>query len=255
MRFLKIFLILAVVAACQTVSPPPPVVTGRPNDGDRVYYFGQALFKDKVFDGDVVAMGRALAQRYGGLDGRVLVGHHGGQVSNLSDPAAAAALADLARSARDGRDLVVVLLTSHGLPGEIAVRHPGMKHHTSLTASDLRQLLRPLENDRHVVILQACYSGSLIPALQSPNRIILTAARADRTSFGCAPGSNNTWFIRSLVEELQQGGSWQDVYLRTRSRVQGYERRKGIGIHENSQPQASVGGRMQGLWAGAGGPG
>ena len=35
-----------------------------------------------------------------------------------------------------------------------------------------------------VVIISACFSGVFLPALASSNRMVLTAARPDRTSFG-----------------------------------------------------------------------
>ena len=36
-----------------------------------------------------------------------------------------------------------------------------------------------------VVIISACYSGIFVPALAADNRMIMTASRPDRPSFGC----------------------------------------------------------------------
>ncbi len=37
-----------------------------------------------------------------------------------------------------------------------------------------------------IVVVQACYSGSFVDNLAAPDRMVITAAAADRTSFGCA---------------------------------------------------------------------
>lgn len=67
-----------------------------------------------------------------------------------------------------------------------------------------KQLLRPqllaaLINDAcpnrpSVVVISACFSGVFIPPLQSSNRLILTAARPDRASFGCGEDDKYPYF-------------------------------------------------------------
>ena len=245
MRFFATFALI-LLAACQPV--PAPEKPGATTPAGRVFYFGQALYGDPVFDRDVLAVQAALAGRPGGLAAAVPVGNHLSGTQRLSQAQASAALAGLARQAEDGRDLVVVLLTTHGRPGALSVQLPGVPAQ-EMDAAALKRFLAPLEADRHVVILQACYSGSLIPALQSPNRIILTAARADRPSFGCHPGAQNTWFVRALSGALAQGGDWKTVFERTRARVHSYE--SGRGIRKQSEPQSSIGSAMGVVWSAA----
>ena len=44
-----------------------------------------------------------------------------------------------------------------------------------------------------VAVVSACYSGVFAaPPMTAPNRIVLTAARADRPSFGCAADRTST---------------------------------------------------------------
>src|SRR5690606_27621912 len=121
-------------------------------------------------------------------------------------------------------------------------------------AADVRRFLAPLEPDRHIVILQACHSGSLIPALKHPNRILMAAARADRSSFGCDPAEDSTWFTKALTEEMAAGGSWQQIFARTKKRVQRYEADEGVEEAERSYPQFSVGAAMQDVWTGESDP-
>ena len=36
-----------------------------------------------------------------------------------------------------------------------------------------------------VIVMSSCFSGQFVPALAGDNRMVITAARPDRTSFGC----------------------------------------------------------------------
>ena len=66
-----------------------------------------------------------------------------------------------------------------------------------------RQLANILNNScagkPTVVVLSACFSGAFVPALQAPNRMILTAAREDRTSFGCGQTDRYPYFDQCIL--------------------------------------------------------
>jgi len=98
----------------------------------------------------------------------------------------------------DGRNArAVVLLSSHGGKGLLSLAATERDN----AVADARQLeawLEPLGRTPTLLIISACYSGSLIPALQQPNRIIITAAAANRASFGCDVDSSDTYFIEEL---------------------------------------------------------
>ena len=59
-----------------------------------------------------------------------------------------------------------------------------------------------------VAILSACYSGAFVPALQGPHRIVFTAARPDRTSFGCGEENQYTFFDTCMLSQIDQVGSF-----------------------------------------------
>ena len=50
-----------------------------------------------------------------------------------------------------------------------------------------------------LVMIQACFSGQFVPALASPGTVVITAASADKPSFGCDPGNDWTLFGDALV--------------------------------------------------------
>lgn len=233
------------LTACAAPIPAPEIA-----QGVQASYYGHALYGDPVFDRDVLGLRNALAARYGGLQDQAMFGQHLPQMTRPSPDAPRAALLRLAEGARDGQDVVVVLFTSHGNKSVLAVKDRNSDDIGTVTDQQLRDFLEPLNKDRQVIILQACHSGSLIPALAHPNRIIITAAAADRTSFGCEPDAENTWFMKALLAELRIGGSWQEVFERTKTRVLEFEAAQGVPVTELSNPQVSIGRNMRDFWAG-----
>jgi hypothetical protein len=138
--------------------------------------------------------------------------------------------------------LAVVLLSSHGAPGWLSLETPQMREPASLKAERIAQLLRPLGDTPTLLVISACHAGSLIPALHAPNRIILAAARADRSSFGCQPDSHNTYFVEELLQALKPERSLQDWFDATAIGVGAREQR--MGLSPPSLPQIDVGEAM-----------
>ena len=214
------------------------------NNAPRSFLYSWAMFGDPVFDRDVVTFSESYSRAFGALEGQALFGNNFRQLAMPDANVMRAEFSKLASEAVDGEDLVVVMLTSHGSPGQIVAVAPDGTAFT-ITGEQLNKFLEPLENDRQVLILQACYSGSLINDLKHPNRIILTAAAEDRTSFGCNPNSDNTWFIRSLNRAIKEGGSWSKIFERTKAFVAVDEETAGV---VPSNPQSWVGANMRGFW-------
>jgi hypothetical protein len=97
-----------------------------------------------------------------------------------------------------------------------------------------------------VVVIQGCFSGGFIDedgdpqtadGLRAiPNLTLLTAARHDRTSFGCQPGARATEFGSAFTWALQRTRGradpstlpWETVFARTQARVQRRERAQGL---------------------------
>ncbi len=209
------------------------------------FLFSWGMFADPVFDRDVVTFNRAFERAYDAPTSTRAFGFTNRGLETPDPTAMRAALSDLAQRARDGQDLVVVMLTTHGAPDVLAVKTTPDGPVSGVPADGLVEFLAPLQNDQQILILQACFSGSLIDDLRAPNRIILTAAAADRTSFGCEPESDNTWFIKSLNQAMAAGGSWQQIFARTQASVSAQEAAMGFPA---SNPQSFVGRDMRTIW-------
>jgi hypothetical protein len=107
------------------------------------------------------------------------------------------------------RDACLIHMTSHGSPqGFYMVNAP------PITPDTLNRILDRTCNDRPtVVLISACYSGVFVsPIMQKPNRIILTAARQDRTSFGCSAENQYTYWDGCLIDSLPTAESWKSLY-------------------------------------------
>jgi Peptidase C13 family len=51
-----------------------------------------------------------------------------------------------------------------------------------------------------VIVVSACFSGSFIDDISAPDRLVITAARGDRSSFGCRDGAEWTEFGQSFFD-------------------------------------------------------
>ena len=94
--------------------------------------------------------------------------------------------------------------------------------------------------------MSACFSGSLIGAVRSPARIVITAARADRSSFGCEASSRHTFFGEAELRGFgEHGRSLHQVVAVIRDDVAVMER---ASHYRPSLPQVSVGVQVTDLY-------
>lgn len=91
-----------------------------------------------------------------------------------------------------------------------------------------------------VVVVSACHSGTFIDdRMRKPNRIIMTAARIDRTSFGCGASDQYTYYDRCLLQQFDAATTWRGLALAAQTCVETLERQ--LGIRQVSLPQLFVG--------------
>ncbi|QLF92887.1 caspase family protein [Pseudomonas sp. ABC1] len=111
----------------------------------------------------------------------------------------------LALAERSGpEDLIFLYFTSHGSSDHrLALEQPRLALE-DLPATELAELLQPLADRPKVVVVSACFSGGFIEPLKNDNTLVMTAARADRVSFGCSEESDFTYFGRALFAEALQ---------------------------------------------------
>jgi hypothetical protein len=132
-------------------------------------------------------------------------------------------------------DLLFIYLTSHGSHDhQLSLQQPRLEL-TNLPATELAELLKPLKNHHKVVVIAACYAGGFIPPLQDEKTLVMTAARADRVSFGCSEEADFTYFGRALLSEaLNETDDLQRAFELTKAKV---AEREQAGDFQASEPQ------------------
>jgi peptidase C13-like protein len=216
--------------------------------GEKVIFAGFALNSESTaFQGDALRAREALRSLNPTMPAFVLSNQL--ETADIGYPFAtkqnvAAVLSRVAALA--GKDsLVLVLLTSHGVPNRLVIKIGQGEVQDHLSPEELKGYLEPLRSIPTVVIISSCFSGSFIPALAADNRIVITAAARDRTSFGCAPESKGTYFIDALFGTAFDGDrSLSSLFMLARRQVADRERSQRL---RPSLPQISTGGAMYGI--------
>jgi hypothetical protein len=103
-----------------------------------------------------------------------------------------------------------------------------------------------------VIVVSACYSGSFIDEIARPDRLVITAAAADRASFGCRDGVEWTDFGRAFFDAALRADA--DPRTAFASAARAVRSREFWTLRRPSRPQidegASVGAALDRLLAG-----
>jgi hypothetical protein len=159
---------------------------------------------------------------------------------DVADPVTAAEVLQgvAAATARAPRGCLLYF-TSHGSPDGMVFGPDAM-----ISPAAMAGLVRQWCGARPtVVIVSACYSGIFINALAAPNRMVLTAASRERTSFGCGAEETWPWFDGCVIETLPAATDFLALAAGARACVARKEAAAGITVP--SEPQLYVGAEMQ----------
>jgi hypothetical protein len=134
----------------------------------------------------------------------------------------------------------MVYLTSHGDPQGVVVGD------LILPPSILGLMIdRSCGAKPTVVVVSACFSGVFVPALAKPNRMILTAARPDRTSFGCGEADTYPYFDDCFLQVLKDAAHFAILAPGVQACVAAREIREGVSLP--SEPQIWIGPQLRPL--------
>ena len=142
-------------------------------------------------------------------------------------------------------DVLVLFVTAHGSPEQrLSAWQPPLEL-APLTPTALGRMLQDAGIKWRVVVVSACYSGGFIEPLRDDNSIVITAAAADRTSFGCEAGRDFTYFGQAYFRDaLAKTTSFTEAFEIARELVARQETAEGLPA---SLPQISVGRAIAGL--------
>ena len=152
-------------------------------------------------------------------------------------------------------DVVMVYLASHGSRDfRLNADLPPLSL-VELSPAGLRQLFDDAGIKWRIIVVSACYSGGFIEPLMDDHTLIITASRADRTSFGCGQASDSTYFGEAFFQKgMATSATFAAAFDTAKVRVA--ERERDTGVSPPSEPQWRIGPAMAGKLTGLrrGGP-
>lgn len=152
-------------------------------------------------------------------------------------------LTNIARLHPAEGEACLVFATSHGAYRDGLALMPSRDF---LTPGALdRALVKGCGDAPTIAIISGCFSGNFtkLPMARA-NRVVLTAAREDRPSFGCGVGFEYTVYDRCLLTAMDSAATWRDAYDLIRTCVSKEERDLGF---RSSDPQAWFGAAVRDL--------
>lgn len=144
---------------------------------------------------------------------------------------------------RTDDDILFLFITSHGSEKhELATDFwPLMLN--PITPEDIKTKLDHAAIKWRVIVISACYSGGFIEPLKSDYSLIITAARQDKTSFGCSNENDFTYFGEAYFkDQLNKQLSFTKAFQQAAQAIAEREKKEGI---EASYPQIYIGGAIK----------
>jgi len=215
--------------------------------GGDVYFIGFAGFgEQKVFRHEAELAQQVFGSRYATGNRSLLL------VNDVHDrhtyPLASfdnlrVAVNAIGRRMHPDRDTLVLMLTSHGNDEDGIAITNGRMPEDALSPEDVRRILNESHIRWRVIIVSACYSGIFIPVLKNDSTLLMTAADARHSSFGCDDTRDLTYFGEALLRDaLPHACSLGQAYTDTAAIIRRRESEEGD-VHSN--PKLFVGLRME----------
>lgn len=201
---------------------------------------------EKVFAGEIDLAARVLGERFDLAqrqvrlinDERDLERAPLATVSGLKY-----ALRGIAARMRLDRDVLFLSISSHGSRGAVIAVSNSDLPLNDLDDEELADALRDSGIQWRVVIISACYSGAFIDSLSDEQTIVIAAAAADRTSFGCSNDRDLTYFGEAFYRDaLPTARSLRDAFDKARAALESRERQEKV---TPSEPQAFFGAQIE----------
>ncbi len=140
-------------------------------------------------------------------------------------------------------DILVLFLTSHGSEDHYISANFKPFKLNNLNAETINAALNAAGIKWRIIIISACYSGGFIEPLTDPYTLLITAANADRNSFGCGHDGQYTYFGDAYLENgLKQTKSFIKAFDIAKKIILEKENKEG---YKNSNPQIMIGSEIE----------
>jgi hypothetical protein len=229
------------VALILTVGPLVAPVRAT-EDARKVGVVSFGLFGDQgVFRSEATGAAQVIAGRF--ETGAIDVQYNSKKGGTATIEVLARSLQVAANQLDPEKDVLFLILTSHGSPDGLAIKAGRLTQ--TLTPSRLADMLAKTGVRHKVVVISACYSGVFIPRLANPDVLVITAADAYHSSFGCQDKAKWTYFGDAFFNvALRQAVSLKDAFFDASALVRRRELREHF---EPSNPLMAGGANVQPL--------
>jgi hypothetical protein len=141
------------------------------------------------------------------------------------------------------RDILFLALSSHGSEDPLLSVTNGTLPLQDLSGETLARVLRESGIKWKVIVISACHAGAFIEPLKDEQTILITAAAADKSSFGCADDRDLTYFGEAFYRDaLPDATSLRDAFDKAKALIAEREQEEGV---EASLPQAYFGEQIE----------
>jgi len=139
------------------------------------------------------------------------------------------------------QDVLVLMLTSHGSQDGLAVVN-GTLPLLQLNPVELRHALDESGIKWRVIVVSACYSGVFVDALKGDSTLVITAADANHSSFGCDDDRDLTYFGEAFLKDsIPTTRTLEEAFRKAAALI---EQRETSEHKIRSNPQMSVGAQI-----------
>lgn len=219
-----------------------PATAGR----GQIYFVGFAGYGPQaVFKREVEAVRKLFDDRFDTAGRSVVLINHAstaGEVPLATPKNLERVLERLGALMNREDGILFLFLTSHGHVNRFTVEMPGFDI-AQITPMNLKATLDRSGIRNRVVVISACHSGSFVPKLADANTLVIAAARADRTSFGCDDRRQWTYFGDAFFNRaLREETSFVRAFGEARRLIRQWEKQDGL---KPSLPQIAGGEALQ----------
>lgn len=149
----------------------------------------------------------------------------------------------LKTSALTAKGGCLIYYTSHGAPVQGAVMDVMGKTYLVSPTEMAVMVDEACPGRPAIVIISACFSGAFVPQLSGPQRMVMTAARPDRSSFGCSSEDKYPFFDACFMESIGTVRNFPSLGPAVQACVS--RRETEMGLSPPSEPQVSIGGDLR----------
>jgi len=149
------------------------------------------------------------------------------------------ALESVSSVMKPDEDILLLYLTTHGGHDSTLLVDMDPVPLNQIGPPDLADIFKKHPFKWKVVVVNACYSGGFVPEIRGPGTLVLTAARKDRSSFGCGSDSDITYFGKAwLADALNKTPDFIEAFNQASGEIAQWEQQ---GKLTPSEPQIDIG--------------